>query len=271
MNSKQIMAMVLAGCIILLAGCSGPQNANDNIIRVGANASPHAEILRQAQGMMAQRGYTLEIIEYSDYIQPNLALDSRELDANYFQHEPYLERFNEERGTDLTAIAAIHYELFGVYGGKTKSLDELKTGAVIAVPNDTTNEARALMLLEELGLIRLKEGSGMLATTQDIEENMGQYEILELEAAQIPRSLRDVDLAVMNGNYALAAGLSIRKDALAKEDELRGAVETYANILAAKAGEEANPGIQALAEILKSEEIQTFIEENYGGNVLPVY
>ena len=184
---------------------------------VGASPAPHAEILEAAKPLMAEKGYDLQVMIYSDYVQPNNALDAGDLDANYFQHLPYLESFNEQHGTKLVSAAAIHYEPFGIYAGKTASLEEVADGAVVAVPNDVTNEARALLLLEAQGLITLKEGAGLEATKNDIAENPKNLEIMEVEAAQIPRVLPDVDLAVINGNYAIEAGLKV-SDALAIED-----------------------------------------------------
>ena len=178
-------------------------------IIVGASPAPHAEILKAAKEVLAQKGYELEILEYMDYIQPNLALESSDLDANYFQHLPYLESFNAENGTKLVSAAAIHYEPFGIYAGKTTSLEELADGASVAVPNDTSNEARALLLLEAQGLIKLKEGADLTVTRNDIVENPKNLDIKEMEAAQIPRSLQDVDIAVINGNYAIDAGLKV--------------------------------------------------------------
>jgi len=240
-------------------------------IKIGATPSPHAEILEQAAPLLEEKGYHLEIIEFVDYVQPNLALDSQDLDANYFQHLPYLEQFNEERGTALVSAAAIHYEPFGIYTGKTDSIEALADGAQIAVPNDATNEARALLLLEAEGLITLKEDAGLNATVRDIAENPKNLQIVEIEAAQVVKSLQDVDLAVVNGNYAIEAGLKVSEDALAIEDTESIGATTYANVIAVRSGEEQSEAIQALIEALKSDEIKQFIEEKYEGGVVPLF
>lgn len=237
---------------------------------VGASPAPHAEILEAAKPLMAEKGYDLQVMVYSDYVQPNNALDAGDLDANYFQHLPYLESFNEQHGTKLVSAAAIHYEPFGIYAGKTASLEEVADGAVVAVPNDVTNEARALLLLEAQGLITLKEGAGLEATKNDIAENPKNLEIMEVEAAQIPRVLPDVDLAVINGNYAIEAGLKV-SDALAIEDAESISATTYGNVLAVREGEEETDKTKALVEVLTSEEIKTFMDETYEGAVVPLF
>ena len=247
------------------------QTESKGTIKVGASITPHAEILEAARDVLKEEGYDLEIVEYNDYVIPNTATESGELDANYFQHQPYLTNFNEENGTHLVAVAAIHYEPFGIYPGKTKTLDELADGATIAVPNDGTNEARALMLLQAQGLITLKEDAGFTATVLDIAENPKNLKIEEIEAAQLPRSLQDVDLAVINGNYAIEAGLNAGKDALAIEDSNSEAAQTYANILVVKEGNENNEGIQALAKALQSDTVKEFINNTYEGAVLPMF
>ena len=239
-------------------------------IVVGASPAPHAEILKAANDVLKEKGYELEIKEYVDYIQPNLALESGDLDANYFQHLPYLESFNKENGTNLVSAGAIHYEPFGVYAGKTTSLDELQDGATIAVPNDTTNEARALLLLEAQGLIKLKEDAGLTATKNDIVENPKNLQLYEVEAAQLPRVIGDVDVAVINGNYALEAGYKV-SDALAVEASDSLAATTYGNVVAVRAGEENDPAIQALIEALTSDEVKAFIESTYDGAVVPLF
>lgn len=237
---------------------------------VGASPAPHAEILEAAKPLMAEKGYDLQVMVYSDYVQPNNALDAGDLDANYFQHLPYLESFNEQHGTKLVSAAAIHYEPFGIYAGKTASLEEVADGAVVAVPNDVTNEARALLLLEAQGLITLKEGAGLEATKNDIAENPKNLEIMEVEAAQIPRVLPDVDLAVINGNYAIEAGLKV-SDALAIEDAESISATTYGNVLAVREGEEETDKTKALVEVLTSEEIKAFMDETYEGAVVPLF
>lgn len=236
---------------------------------VGASPAPHAEILEAAREVLASKGYDLEIVEYTDYVIPNNALDSGDLDANYFQHKPYLDSFNEQNGTDLVSAGAIHYEPFGIYAGKTASLEELADGAQVAVPNDATNEARALLLLEAQGLIKLQDGAGLAATKNDIVENPKNLDIVEIEAAQIPRSLSSVNVAVINGNYAIDAGLSVA-DALAVEASDSEAAEKYANVVAVQEGHENDPAIQALVEVLKSDEIKDFIETTYAGAVVPL-
>ena len=240
-------------------------------IVVGASITPHAEILETAKSVLAAKGFELNIIEYNDYVQPNVALDAGDLDANYFQHQPYLDQFNEERGMDLVSVAIIHYEPFGIYPGKTKSIEELKDGAEIAVPNDGTNEARALLLLEAQGLITIKEGVGMEATVIDIAENPKNLKIHEIEAAQLARSLQDVDLAVINGNFAIQAGLNVSKDAIAVEDKDSVAAETYGNVIAIKKGDEDREEIKALVEALKSDEVKEYIESTYEGAVVPKF
>ena len=239
-------------------------------IVVGASPAPHAEILKAANDVLKEKGYELEIKEYVDYIQPNLALESGDLDANYFQHLPYLESFNKENGTNLVSAGAIHYEPFGVYAGKATSLDELQDGATIAVPNDTTNEARALLLLEAQGLIKLKEDAGLTATKNDIVENPKNLQLYEVEAAQLPRVIGDVDVAVINGNYAIEAGYKV-SDALAVEASDSLAATTYGNVVAVRAGEENDPAIQALIEALTSDEVKAFIESTYDGAVVPLF
>ncbi|MEY8338765.1 MetQ/NlpA family ABC transporter substrate-binding protein [Lachnospiraceae bacterium 62-35] len=239
-------------------------------LTVGASPAPHAEILDAAKEILKEKGYELKIVEYTDYVQPNMALDAGDLDANYFQHLPYLEQFCEERGTKLVSAASIHYEPFGIYAGKADSLDAVADKAKVAVPNDATNEARALLLLESQGLIKLKEEAGLKATKNDIVENPKNLDIYELEAAQIPRSLSDVDIAVINGNYAIDAGLKV-SDALAIEDSESIGATTYGNVIAVQEGHENDEGIQALVEALESDEVKKFIEDTYAGAVVPLF
>lgn len=239
-------------------------------IIVGASPAPHAEILEAAAAAMEKKGYKLVIKEYTDYVQPNLALDTGDLDANYFQHFPYLEQFNAEKGTKLVSAASIHYEPFGIYAGKAASLNDLADGAKVAVPNDATNEARALLLLEAQGLIKLTEGVGVNATKADVAENPKNLDILEIEAAQLPRSLQDVDIAVINGNYAIDAGLKMA-DALAIEDSESIGATTYGNVVAVQEGHENDPAVKALVEVLTSDEIKGFIEDTYAGAVVPLF
>ena len=291
---KKFVAVLLIAILSLaiFAGCAGPAEQSESPshseqpseptqpsespaqltkIRVGASPTPHAEILGIVKEKLVDEGYDLEIVEFTDYVLPNLSLDSGEIDANYFQHKNYLENFNAERGTKLVSIADVHYEPFGIYAGKTASLEELKDGATVAVPNDATNEARALLLLEAQGLIKLKEGAGVAATKRDIVENPKNLDIKELDAAQIPRSLQDVDIAVINGNYAIQAGLKAGEDAIAVESKESVAGDTYTNVLVVKEGNENDEAIQALIKALLSDEVKQFIEENYDGAVVPVF
>ncbi len=240
-------------------------------ITIGASSTPHAEILEQIKPILAQEGYELKIVIYQDYVQPNVALDSGDLDANYFQHQPYLDQYNKKNGTDLVSAGSIHYEPFGIYPGKIASIDELKSGSKIAVPNDATNEARALLLLEAQGIIKLKDGAGLNATKNDIAENPKNIEIVELEAAQIARSLPDVELAVINGNYAIEAGLNVSKDAIAVEDRDSLAAQTYGNIVAVKSGNENREDIKALIAALQSDAVKQYINDTYQGAVVPIF
>ena len=239
-------------------------------LKVGATPAPHAEILEIVQDLLAEQGITLKIMEYNDYVQPNNAVEDGSLDANYFQHITYMNNFNAENGTHLVSVADVHYEPFGLYAGKTASLDALADGAQIAVPNDATNEARALLLLEQEGLITLKANAGISATVNDIESNPKNLEIVEMEAAQLPLRLADVDMAVINGNYAIDAGLNV-SDALAVEAADGTAAEAYVNVLTVKEGRENDPAIQALADALKSDAVRTFIDETYAGAVVTVF
>ena len=237
---------------------------------VGASPAPHAEILEAARDVLASKGYDLEIVEYTDYVIPNNALDSGDLDANYFQHKPYLDSFNEQNGTDLVSAGAIHYEPFGIYAGKTSSLDELQDGATVLVPNDITNEARALLLLEAQGLLTLKEDAGLEATPMDIVDNPKNLQFVELEAALLPRSLPDEDIAVINGNYAIEAGLKM-SDALAVEDPDSLAATTYGNVVAVRAEDAESDKTKALIEALTSPEVKEFMEVTYEGAVVPLF
>ena len=276
-----VIAAVLSAA--LLAGCggsgastsaSGDQAASaaggeeSKTITVAASPTPHSEILEAAKPLLAEKGYELDIKVFEDYVQPNEVVNSGEIDCNYFQHVPYLESFNEEKGTDLVVAGKIHYEPLGIYPGTKKTLEEIGDGDVIAIPNDTTNEARALLLLQFNGIIKLKDGAGITATKQDIAENPHNVEIKELEAAQIPHVKDEVAYSVMNGNYALQAGLIAAKDALSYELPDSEAAATYVNVIAVKAGNEENEGIKALVEVLKSDEIKKFIADNYDGAVV---
>ena len=238
---------------------------------VAAFPTPHAEILEVAKDILAEQGITLEIKEFSDYVQPNLVTENGEVDANYFQHTPYLDSFNAENGTHLVSVGAIHYEPFGIYPGKSDDLANIADGATIAVPNDTTNEARALQLLAAQGIITVREGAGLTATDKDIEENPHNVKIQEIEAAQLPRTVQDVDFAVINGNFAMEAGFSVGKDALATEDASSEAAQTYANVLVVKEGNENSPAIQALLAALQSDKVRDYINETYDGAVVPIF
>lgn len=238
-------------------------------ITVAASATPHAEILEQVKPILAEQGWDLEVTVFDDYVQPNLVVESGEFDANYFQHIPYLESFNEEQGTHLVNAGGIHYEPFGIYPGTKSDLTTLEKGDVIAVPNDTTNEARALLLLQDNGVITLKDGVGLEATVRDIVENPNEIEIQELEAAQVPRVIDEVAFVVLNGNYALEAGYNVVNDSIAYEKADSEAAKTYVNIIAVKEGNENNEGIVALVEALKSDEIKEFINNTYSGGVIP--
>ena len=238
-------------------------------ITVAASPTPHAEILAEAAKVLAKEGWELKVTEFEDYVQPNLVVDSGEIDANYFQHKPYLDNFNEENGTKLVDVAGIHYEPFGIYPGTKSSLDEVADGDTIAVPNDTTNEARALLLLQDNGLIKLKDGAGLTATKLDIEENPHNLNIEELEAAQVSRVKDEVAYVVLNGNYALEAGFSVKNDSIAYEKSDSEAAKTYVNIIAVKEGNENNEGIKALVDALKSDDVRNFINNTYDGAVVP--
>ena len=238
-------------------------------ITVAASPTPHAEILAEAAKILESEGWELKVTEFEDYVQPNLVVDSGEIDANYFQHVPYLDNFNEEKGTNLVAVAGIHYEPFGIYPGTKTALSDLADGDVIAVPNDTTNEARALLLLQDNGILKLADGAGLTATVKDIVENPHNVKIQELEAAQVSRVKDEVAFVVLNGNYALEAGFSVAHDAVAYETSASTAAKTYVNVLVVKAGNENNEGIQALVKVLKSDEIKQFINDTYDGAVVP--
>ena len=261
-----ILALVLA---LSLAACGG--KADDKTITVAASPTPHAEILKVAAEVLAKDGWTLEIKEYTDYVQPNNVVEDGEIDANYFQHVPYLEQFNADNGTHLVSVAMIHYEPFGIYAGTKSAIADLAEGDKIAVPNDGSNRARALLLLEAEGVIQLKEGVGMDATDLDIVGNPLNVEIVQMEAAQIANVRDSVALAVINGNYALQAGLNAGTDALAVEDAASISATTYANILVVKEGNENTEKTQALIKAVMSEEVKAYINETYSGAVVPIF
>lgn len=273
---KKILALALAGVLVVgaLTGCgsskseSSDKKTDDKKITVAASATPHAEILEEAKTLLKDKGYELEVKVFDDYVQPNNVVESGEFDANYFQHVPYLEQFNEEKGTHLVVAGKIHYEPFGIYPGTKKDLKDIAKGDKIAVPNDTTNEARALLLLQDNGIIKLKDGAGIKATVNDIEENPNNIEIVELEAAQVPRVVNEVAYVVLNGNYALEANYTVKKDALAYEKSDSEAAKTYVNVIAVKEGNENSKKIKALVDVLKSDSIKKFINEKYDGAVI---
>ena len=268
MKKKTIGILLTAALIAgVFSGCGS--KSDDKTIKVGACVTPHAEILNSVKDKLAEEGWDLEVVEYNDYVLPNTALEDGELDANYFQHKPYLDDFNEENGTHIVGVANVHFEPMAIYAGKTASLDDVADGASVAVPNDTTNEARALLLLEAQGLISLNEDAGVQATVLDITDNPHNLEIKELEAAQVAKSIQDVDFAVINGNYALDAGLNAQTDALASETSDSLAAQTYVNVVVVKEGNEDNEGVKALVNVLKSDDIKKFIEETYEGAVVP--
>lgn len=269
---KRIAAFLLAAGLVLSLGACGAkkEEAAEKKVVVGASPAPHCAILEVAKELMAKDGYTLEIKEFNDYVIPNDAVEQGELDVNYFQHVTYMNNFNAEHGTHLVNVAGIHYEPFGLYAGKTASLDALADGAKIAVPNDASNEARALLLLQQEGLITLKEGAGLDATKYDIAENPHNYEIVEIQADLLPTTLQDVDMAVINGNYAIDAGLKV-SDAVAVEAADGAAAEAYVNILAVKEGHENDEGILALVKAMQSAEVKAFIEKTYEGAVVPLF
>lgn len=288
---RRLATLALAALLILsLAACGGdsgssgttggaddPSSAGGSdasgetvTIKVGATPAPHAAILEVAKEILAEQGYDLDIVEYDDYVTPNDSLEDGSLDANYFQHITYMNEFNESNGTHMVSAAGIHYEPFGLYAGKTAALADLADGAQIAVPNDGTNEARALLLLEQEGLITLKEGVGLSATKSDIAENPHNYDIVEMEARLLPTTLQDVDMAVINGNYAIDAGLKV-SDAVAVEASTGAAAEAYVNVLAVKEGNENSEAIQALISALQSDAVRTYIEETYDGAVVPLF
>lgn len=244
-------------------------SAESVTIKVGASITPHSEILEQAKPILAKEGVDLEIVEIEDTVTPNTGLVEGSLDANFFQHQPYLDDFNSENGTDLVSIGSVHYEPFGIYAGKTKELADLPDGAVVAVPNNVTNEARALLLLEQEGILTLKEDVGIKATVNDIVENPKNITFKEIDPAQLVRALPDVDVAVINGNYAIEGGLSV-KDALAVESDQGVAAKTYANIVVVRKEDENNEALQKLVEVLQSDEIQQYINDTYDGSVVPI-
>ena len=277
MKKKSILSIVLAGVLAFgLVGCgtgstgsTASGSSEDKVIKIGVSPKPHKEIVDAAVPLLEKEGYTVEITEFNDYVQPNTAVEEGSLDCNFFQHTPYLNEQNESRGLHLKSVAAIHLEPMGLYSNKITSLDELQDGATIAVPNDASNEARALKLLADNGLIKIKDGE--LVTPADITENPKNLKFNELEAAAIPRAIDDVDAAVINGNYAIEAGFDVLKDAIIKEDKDSEAAKPYANIVVVKEGNENEEKIQALVKALTSDEVRDFINTEYNGSVIPVF
>lgn len=245
------------------------ETAELQVVTIAATAVPHAEILEAAKPIMAEKGWDLQITVFDDYVQPNEVVEAGDMDCNFFQHTPYLDSFNEERGTHLVNVGEIHYEPLGIYPGTENDLTAISEGATIAIPNDTTNEARALLLLQDNGIITLKADAGINATINDIEENPHNVEFIEMEAAQVSRILNEVSFAVINGNYALDAGLNALTDAIASETSDSEAAKTYVNIIVVKEGNENNEGVKSLVEVLKSDDMKKFIEETYEGSVVP--
>lgn len=291
---KKLLALTLALVLCLgLAACGGgtstdtdtnadtssdadtngdaATNGETITLTVGATPNPHAEILAQVKDDLAAEGIDLVVKEYSDYVVPNTAVEEGDLDANYFQHTPYMEKFNEENGTHLVSVGKIHYEPMGIYPGLTKTLEELPDGATIAVPNDATNEARALQLLAAQSLIELKEDAGLNATPNDITSNPKNLQFKELEAAMLPQTASEVDLSVINSNFAMEGGMNPATDSLASEDADSEAAQTFANIVAVKEGHENDPAIQALVKALQSDKVKEYIEKTYSGAVVAVF
>lgn len=275
-KSRKLVALTLTVVLGLsaLTGCGKKgSGSNEKEIVVGATIQPHAEILNSDafQNKLKDLGYTVKVVEYTDYVQPNEATQDGSLDANFFQHQPFLDDFNKENKGSLVSVAKVHYEPYGLYAGKTSSLENIKDGATIAVPNDSSNEARALQMLQAGGLITLKEDAGLMATVNDIVENTHNISFKEIESAQTPLVLNDVDFAVINGNYAMQAGLNVQKDALLLEDAKSVGAETYANILVVKEENQDSDKTKALVEAITSDEVKSFMEEKYSGAVIPVY
>ena len=267
-----ILAIVLVLALGVFTACGGGSSSDsgddseDKTITVAASPTPHAEILNSVSDQLAEEGWTLVVKEFDDYVQPNVATTDGDVDANYFQHVPYLEEYNQENGTELVAVANMHYEKMAVYSETKTSLDELEEGDKIGVPNDTTNEARALKVLAENGVITLKEGTGETATKTDIEENPKNVEIVELEAASLPASLPDLAFGVINANYAIGAGIMDKVVAVEGTDEAQE--DTYVNVIVVNAGNEESDKTKALVAALQSDATKQFIEETYNGAVV---
>ena len=278
---KKLLSLALATILTagLVTGCgssasssdqsSSQDNTQKKTITVAASQTPHSEILAEAAKILEKQGYELKVTVFDDYVQPNNVVESGEFDANYMEHVPYMEQFNKENGTHIVNAGGIHYEPFGIYPGTKKKLDDLAEGDTIAIPNDTTNEARALLLLQDNGLLTLKDGAGLTATINDIKENPKKLKFQELEAAQVAKVKDEVAFVVLNGNYALEAGYSVSKDSIAYEKADSEAAKTYVNIIGVKEGNEYSDGIKALVKVLKSDDIKKFINDKYDGAVIP--
>ena len=271
-----LAATAVLGASLLISGCgSSPNDTSSSsvgsskaeMLKVAANPVPHAEILNQIKPLLAKEGVDLQIIEFTDYIQPNMALSSKEVDANFFANVPYQNNFNKDHGINFVSFAPVHIEPLAIYSQKIKDLKDLPNGAKVAIPSDPTNSARALLLLQSAGLVTLKDPTGLTNTPFDVTSNPKNIQITELEAAQIPRSIQDLDAAVINANYALPAGLNPTKDGLFVEK----ADSPYANLLSVNPGDENKPAIQKLAKALQSPEVKKFIEEHYKGAIIPAF
>lgn len=265
-------ATAILGAALLIGGCGSDKQDTkaDNgqvTLKVGATPVPHAEILNDIKPLLAKQGINLEVVEFTDYVQPNLALNDKEIDANFYQHTPYLDNFNKEKGTKLVSAGGVHIEPMGIYSKKVKDLAQTPDGAKVAIPNDPTNGGRALLLLQKAGLITLKDPKNLNSTVQDIAANPKHLQFMELEAAQLPRTLDDATLSVINTNFAIEAGLNPEKDALAIEDK----DSPYVNIVVVRDGDQNRPEIQKLMEALHSPEVKKFIEDKYKGAILPAF
>lgn len=267
MNKKKLLSLVLGLSLTLSLAACGEKPADTTVLKVAASSTPHAEILAVVKDTLAEQGIDLQVTEYTDYVIPNTAVEEGAEDANYFQHVPYMEDFNTKNGTHLANAGGVHIEPMGIYAGKCASLEALTDGATIAVPNDATNEGRALLLLQAQGLITLKDDAGLDATPNDIAENPKNLRFLELDAAMLPNGVTEVDLSVINCNYALEAGFNPVEDALAIES----ADSPYVNIISVKEGHEQDPAIVALVEALHSDAVRDFINETYKGAVVPAF
>lgn len=280
MKKVSILISILLISIIVFAGCSSAKtNSSANTssgsdtsskttkLVVGATPVPHAEILNIVKPILKEKGIDLEVKEFTDYVTPNTALNDKEIDANFFQHVPYLEDFNKQHNMNLVAIAKVHVEPMGAYSKKIKSKEEIKDGMTVAIPNDATNEGRALLLLQKQGLIKLKDEKALTQTPNDIVDNPKHLKFSELDAAQLPRVLQDVDFAIINTNFALEAKLNPLKDALFMEDK----DSPYANVLVVRPDEQNNPAIKELAKALNSPEVKKFIEDKYKGAIVPAF